>query len=286
MTAFTIEALPRSRRGSGSLASRIGIAIVAVALAIALVGPWLYTHDPYDQDFAAMAAAPSPEHWFGTDELGQDVYSRLLLGCRLSLVIGVSAALVALLAGGALGLAAVAAGGFVEFATFALIDLVRAMPGILFALAMVVALEPGTFSVILALGISFAPIFARVVRATYERESAMPYVAAARTFGAGPIRAAFRHVLPNIAGALITQLAIIVPRCIVLESVLSFLGLGVSPETPTWGRMIATGITTIEEAPSAALVPVIALSLLTLGLSLLGDRVRLAFDPLRRERKS
>lgn len=286
MTALAVDPLPRPRRGSASLASRIGIAIVAAAIAIALIGPWLYTHDPYDQDFAAMAAAPSPEHWFGTDELGQDVYSRLLLGCRLSLVIGVSAALVALLAGGALGLAAVAAGGFVEFATFALIDLVRAMPGILFALAMVVALEPGTFSVILALGISFAPIFARVVRATYERESAMPYVAAARTFGAGPIRAAFRHVLPNIAGALITQLAIIVPRCIVLESVLSFLGLGVSPETPTWGRMIATGITTIEEAPSAALVPVIALSLLTLGLSLLGDRVRLAFDPLRRERKS
>lgn len=286
MSALAIESPPRPRRGGGAISGRLGIGIVTVALVIALIGPWLYTHDPYDQDFAAMAAAPSLEHWFGTDELGQDVYSRLLLGCRLSLLIGISAALVSVLAGGALGLAAVSVGGAVEFTAFALIDLVRAMPGILFALAMVVALEPGTFSVVLALGISFAPIFARVVRATYERESAMPYVAAARTFGAGPLRAAFRHVLPNIAGALITQFAIIVPRCIVLESVLSFLGLGVSPETPTWGRMIASGITTIEEAPFAALAPVVALSLLTLGLSLIGDRVRLLFDPLRRGQKA
>jgi len=136
--------------------------------------------------------------------------------------------------------------------------------------------------VIIALGISFAPVFARVVRATYQREAAMAYLAAARTFGAGPVRAAFRHILPNIAGALITQLAIIAPRCIVAESVLSFLGLGVSPETPTWGRMIATGMMGIEEAPHAVLAPVLALSLLTLGLSLLGDTLRLAWDPMRR----
>lgn len=281
MTALAFAPLPHAG-GGATLRLRFGVAAVVLALAVAVFAPWLYTHDPYAQDYAAMAASPSAAHWLGTDELGQDVFSRILLGCRLSLMIGLSAAVVALLAGGALGLAAIALGGIVDYVVFAVIDLIRAMPGVLFALAMVVALEPGTTSVVLALGIAFAPVFARIVKATYQREVAMAYVAAARTFGAGRLRTAFRHILPNVAGALITQFAIIAPRCIVSESVLSFLGLGVSPETPTWGRMIATGAMALEEAPHAVLAPVVALSLLTLGLSLVGDSLRLAADPLRR----
>lgn len=281
MTALAFAPLPHAG-GGATLRLRFGVAVVVLALAVAVFAPWLYTHDPYAQDYAAMAASPSAAHWLGTDELGQDVFSRILLGCRLSLMIGLSAAVVALLAGGALGLAAIALGGIVDYVVFAVIDLIRAMPGVLFALAMVVALEPGTTSVVLALGIAFAPVFARIVKATYQREVAMAYVAAARTFGAGRLRTAFRHILPNVAGALITQFAIVAPRCIVSESVLSFLGLGVSPETPTWGRMIATGAMALEEAPHAVLAPVVALSLLTLGLSLVGDSLRLAADPLRR----
>lgn len=280
----TIASVPPSSlgRGGGTPALRFGAAVIALALVVATFGPWLQTHDPYGQDYTALAASPSADHWLGTDELGQDVYSRLLLGCRLSLVIGLSSAILALTIGGFLGLLAMALGRVADFAVFAAIDLVRAMPGILFALAMVVALEPGTTSVILALGIAFAPFFARIVRATYQREAARAYVAAARTFGSGRVRAAFHHILPNIVGALITQFIILVPRCIVFESVLSFLGLGVSPETPTWGRMIALGVAGIEEAPHAVFAPILALSLLTVGLSLLGDRMRRASDPLRR----
>lgn len=260
----------------------IGAGIVTLAVLVALFCPLLYTHDPYAQDFAEMSAAPSAGHLLGTDEIGQDVLSRLLLGCRLSLLFGLLAAFVAVALGGLVGLAAVAIGGLVEYLLFAVIDLIRAMPGVLFALAMVAALEPGTLSVILALGVSFAPIFARIVAATYRREAAQGYVAAARCFGASRLRTAFRHILPNLGGALITQFVIVLPRCIVSESVLSFLGLGVSPDTPTWGRMIASGALTLEEAPYAVLAPVVALSLLTLGLAMLGDGARRGYDPLRR----
>jgi peptide/nickel transport system permease protein len=264
-------------------AARLGAIFVVLAVFAAVAGPLLYTHDPYAQDFNALSAAPSAQHLLGTDNLGQDVYSRLILGCRLSLTFGLLAAIVAVVLGGVVGLIAIALGGVVEYLLFALIDLIRAMPGILFALAMVAALEPGTVSVIVALGVSFAPVFARIVAATYRREAVQGYVAAARCFGAGRLQTAFHHILPNLIGVLITQFVIVLPRCIVSESVLSFLGLGVSPETPTWGRMIAEGAIYLEEAPFAVLAPVVALSLLTFGLAMVGDATRQAVDPLRKE---
>ncbi len=258
------------------------LAVLLLALLAAGLGPLLPLPDPYAQDFAALGERPSAAHLLGTDEIGGDVLARLLLGCRLSLSFGVLAALVALATGGMLGLAAMAVGGAVEVAVFAAVDLVRAMPGILFALAMVAALEPGTLSVVLALGVSFAPTFARIVASTWRREEAAGYVAAARCFGAGRLRTAFVHILPNLLGPLVTQFAIVVPRCIVSESVLSFIGLGVSPETPTWGRMISAGALNLEEAPHALLAPVMALVLLTWALSMLADSLRRVADPLRR----
>ena len=257
--------------------------MLILALAAAAFGPMLPLPDPYGQDFTALEAAPSAAHLLGTDDLGQDVLARLLLGCRLSLLFGLLAAFVALLTGAMLGLAGMAVGGPVRGAVFALVDLVRAMPGILFALAMVAALEPGTTSVVIALGVSFAPVFARIVAATWRREETAGYVAAARCFGAGRLRTAFVHILPNLRGPLVTQLAIVLPRCIVLESVLSFIGLGVSPETPTWGRMISAGALNLEEAPHAVLAPVVALALLTWALSMLADDLRRIADPLRRK---
>jgi ABC-type dipeptide/oligopeptide/nickel transport system permease subunit len=258
------------------------LAFLVLALLAAALGPLLPLPDPYGQDFAALGEPPSAAHLLGTDEIGGDVLARLLLGCRLSLTFGLFAALVALATGGVLGMAAMAIGGAVEVAAFAVVDLVRAMPGILFALAMVAALEPGTLSVVLALGLSFAPTFARIVASTWRREQAAGYVAAARCFGAGRLRTAFVHILPNLLGPLVTQFAIVLPRCIVSESVLSFIGLGVSPETPTWGRMISAGALNLEEAPHALLAPVIALALLTWALSMLADRLRRVADPLRR----
>lgn len=144
------------------------------------------------------------------------------------------------------------------------------------------ALEPGVTSVVIALGVGFSPTFARITKATWEQETARPYVQAARVLGAGLLRIAARHVAPNILGALVTQFAIVLPRCIVSEAVLSFLGLGVAPEVPTWGRMIASAVPYVEEAPHTVLFPIAALSALTFGLAMVGDELRRRFDPARR----
>jgi ABC-type dipeptide/oligopeptide/nickel transport system permease subunit len=239
------------------------------------------THDPMGYSFY-LNERPSAEHWLGTDNMGQDIYSRLILGARLSLGVGAAAALVALGIGAGLALVALALGRWAEFAVFALVDLIRALPGVLFALALIVALEPGVSSVVIALGVGFSPYFARITKATYDQEMARPYTQAARVLGASPLRVALRHVAPNIAGALLTQFTIILPRCIVSEAVLSFLGLGVSPEVPTWGRMISSAVPYVETAPHTVLAPIVTLAALTFGLAMIGDELRRRFDPGRR----
>ncbi len=247
--------------------------IIATTMVIAVAGPWLATHDPM-MFSAEMNEPPGNGHLLGTDDAGRDVFSRLMVGTGLSLVYGASAALVALVLGAATALIAMSLGRPAEHALFAIVDLVRALPGILFALTFIVAFEPGAFSVVLALGVSFAPNFAMITRATYQQQMAQPYTQAARVLGAGPGRVAVMHVLPNIGGALITQFAIILPRCIVSESVLSFLGLGVSSEAPSWGRMIAAATPYMEEAPHALLAPILALSLVTFALAMIGNSQR------------
>lgn len=259
----------------------LGIGIIGIALVVAILGPVLMTHDPY-QFSMRMNEGPGPDHWLGTDDQGHDIFSRMIAGTRLSLFFGASAAVIALGIGGLAALVALALGRVAETVVFAGIDLIRALPGILFALAFVAAFEPGAASVMAALGISFAPNFALITRATYQQQMARPYTAAAFVLGASQLRTALVHVLPNIAGALITQFAIILPRCIVLESVLSFLGLGVSPETPTWGRMIASATRYTENAPHAILAPILVLSLVTFAMGLVGDALRQRFDPVRR----
>ncbi|MDB5529248.1 MAG: transporter permease [Devosia sp.] len=281
---MSVEAAPRTFRPSLSGHSPLTVLayiIVTVALVVAVAGPWLITQDPL-MFSADVNMPPGNGHILGTDDAGQDVYSRLVVGTGLSLFYGASAALVALVIGSVIALLAMALGRPTEIALFAFIDLIRALPGILFALACIVAFEPGVGSVVLALGVSFAPNFALITRATYLQQMAQPYTSAAKVLGAGRLRIALVHVLPNIAGALITQFAMILPRCIVSESVLSFLGLGVSPETPTWGRMIASATSYIEEAPHAALAPIIALSLVTFALAIVGNSIRKRFNVSRK----
>lgn len=259
----------------------VGIAIVTVLIGVALFGPLLTPHDPY-QFSIRMNEGPSGDHWLGTDDQGHDVLSRVIAGTRLSLLFGAGAALVALGIGALLSLIALSLGRWVETAVFSLFDLIRALPDILFALAFVAAFEPGALSVMVALGVSFSPMFAMITRATWRQQMARPYVAAAQVLGATRLRITLVHVVPNIAGALMTQFAIILPRCIVLESVMSFLGLGVSPDTPTWGRMIASATRYSEAAPHAVLAPILALSLATFGMALVGNALRRRFDPDRR----
>ncbi|BBK39047.1 amino acid ABC transporter permease [Allostella sp. ATCC 35155] len=276
--------------GSGSDSGRsrpaarrpvIVIGLAAAVLLLAAAGPELVANDPLAQSLELRNAGPSAAHPLGVDPLGRDMAARLAAGTRLSLAIALAGSAVALLLGAGVGLVAAVAGGWLRSVLMGLVDLVRTMPGVLLALVLMVALGNGAAPVILALGLAFAPIFALVAAATYRREMAAGYVQAALVLGSGRFALLRRHVLPNIVGALVTQAALVVPRAITTESVLSFLGLGVAPETPTWGRMIADGVPYIETAPHAALVPMMALSLVTVVCVLAGDRLRATLDPLR-----
>ena len=275
------------RRGSGGLTLvHVAGAIVLVIVGAAAFAPWIAPYDPLAQDLFNLNKGPSAEHLLGTDHLGRDVFSRLVVGARVTLMVGVGGTLVAFLLGGALGLLGMGLGRWAEISVFAFIDLVRAVPGILLALLIIVAIGEGVGPVTLALGISFAPFFAYVARATFKREAAQDYVRVAPLFGGGRLHILRLHILPNVLGSLITQAAIILPRCIVTEFVLSFLGLGSSPDAPTWGRMISGASRYLEVSPHAILAPIVALVLLTVSLLILGDSLRERFDPLRNAGRS
>ncbi|HEY4254390.1 MAG TPA: ABC transporter permease [Roseomonas sp.] len=278
-TAARLPAGTAARRGRPALLLAGGI--VALVLLLALLGPSLVPQDPLAQDLLALNQPPDAAHWLGTDHLGRDVLARLATGARLTLLVGAGGATLAFLLGAGFGLPALAFGGAARVLVFGVFDLLRALPGILLAMLLVAALAPGPVSVMLALGLTYAPMVAEVARATHARESAADYIAAAKSFGLSRLTVLGRHLLPNLTGVLLTFAAIILPRCIVTESVLSFLGLGGTPELPSWGRMIADAGRFAEDAPHAVLAPVLALSAFTLGLSVLGERLRAAADPLR-----
>lgn len=271
----------RQRRWPAGLV--LACAIVLLVVAAGAVAPWLTVNSPLDQDLLAINKGPSADFPLGTDHLGRDVFARLLYGARSTLGISVAGTAIAFAIGAGLGLLALAFGRWPAAVLFSAIDLVRALPGTLLALLLIVGLGSGPGPLILALGISFAPLVAHVTRATYLREAARDYVQAATSFCGGRLHILRRHILPNITGALVTQAAIVLPRCIVTESVLSFLGVGSSPDAPTWGRMIADSSRFVERAPHAILVPLVALVLLTLSLSVIGDHLRRRLDPVRGE---
>lgn len=273
---------PAELRSAPSWRARIAFAVLLAAAALGAFGPSLTWLDPLSQNIAGANAGPSAAHWLGQDHLGRDIFTRLAVGTRLTMAVALTSTAGAILLGAVLGLICVAAGKAFEWVAFGAFDLVRAMPSILLAMTLLVALGPGVPSVALAIAIAFAPTFAYVARAAWLRESASGYVAAAATMGSPPLVTLARHIAPNVAGAVITQAAIVVPRAITTESVLSFFGIGVTPGTPTWGRMIADSVKHAETAPIAILVPVLALATVTLAFALLGDRLRLHWDPLRK----
>ena len=272
--------VPRRRWPAGLV---LADAVVTLAILAGLAAPWLTATSPLDQDLLAINRGPSVDFPLGTDHLGRDVFARLLHGARATLAISAAGTAIAFAIGAGLGLLALAFGRWPAMVLFSAIDLVRALPGTLLALLLIVGLGSGPGPLVLALGISFTPLVAYVTRATYLREAARDYVQAATSFSGGRLHILGRHILPNIAGPLVTQAAIILPRCIVTESVLSFLGIGSSPDAPTWGRMIADASRLVERAPHAILAPLVALVLLTLSLSVIGNHLRRRLDPVRDE---
>jgi ABC-type dipeptide/oligopeptide/nickel transport system permease subunit len=256
--------------------------LLALALlGLVLIGPVLAPFDPLDQDLLALNHPPGAAHWLGTDHLGRDVLSRLLAGAGTTLAVAALGTTLALLVGGLAGIVLSGLGRGAEWLGFAIIDTLRGLPPLLLGLVALAAMGPGLSPLVLALGLSFAPLFAHVARTARRREEVADYIAAAVVSGAGPWRVLVRHTLPNAAGPLVTLAAITLPRCVVTESVLSFLGLGAAPDAPTWGRMAADAARLAEAAPHALLVPVVAIALATAACAALGDAVRRRVDPRR-----
>lgn len=252
--------------------------VLAAILAVAALAPWLMPYSPMKMDILGRLKPPSAAHWFGTDEFGRDVLSRIMQGAQLSLLVGLLVVAVAAVLGTLLGLAA----GYIrqlDGALMRLTDALMAFPDILLAIAFMAALGPSLFNVVLALGIVYTPRVARVVRAAALVVREMPYVEAATALGASTPRIVFGHILPNLISPIIVQATFIFAYAILTEAALSFLGVGVPPTTPTWGNMIAGAQQYYQQADWLMLCPGLAIVLTVLALQIVGDGLRDALDP-------
>ncbi len=269
---------PVGRPGTLPASGRVGLVLVVLLAAVALVGPSL-TQDPYAQDLSQALEGPSARHWLGTDQLGRDMLARLVLGARLSLLIGLGATAFGLLIGGAAGIAAGYAGGLVDSVTSRLVDMLLTFPGILIALMVVAVAGTGVGNVVLAVGLRGVPVFARVARASAQVVREQDSVMAARALGASDGRILARHVLPALANSLLVLAALQVATAILVGSTLSFLGVGVPPETPEWGAMLNSGRRYMFQHGQLVIYPGLAIMLTILGINLFGDGLRSALDP-------
>jgi peptide/nickel transport system permease protein len=256
----------------------LGLVVLAAIALLAALAPLIAPYAPNRLSIVNRLKPPSGMYWFGTDEFGRDVFSRTIYAGRLSLLVGVSVVVLASVVGVTLG---VIAGFFRKLDTpiARIIDAMMAFPDILLAIALVAALGPSLTTVIVALGIVYAPRLARIVRASTLVIRELPYVEAARALGVSTGRIMTRHVLRNLTSPILVQATFIFAYSMLAEAGLSFLGLGVSPEVPTWGTMIAAGRQYVGQADWMTLFPGIAIVLAVLSLQMVGDGLRDLLDP-------
>ena len=252
------------------------VLLLFVAAALSLV--WT-PHSPTDLDIAHKLQPPSAAHWFGTDSLGRDVGSLLLVGAQNSIAVGFIAVGIGLFAGVALGCLASARRGWVEEAVMRFSDFAFAFPALLSAIMLTALYGPGLVVSIVAIGLFNVPVFARITRASANAVASRDFVLAARACGKGPWRITIDHVLPNIASVLIVQATTQFAVAILAEAALSYLGLGTQPPRPSWGRMLNEAQAQMFQAPQLAIWPGLAIALSVLGLNLMGDGLRDLLDP-------
>jgi ABC-type dipeptide/oligopeptide/nickel transport system permease subunit len=265
----------------------VGAAVVGLAVACAVAAPWLAPADPYRQAIGDRLQPPvwgddgSWKHPLGTDPLGRDILSRIIYGARISISAGASAVAVSMVLGVLMGLLAGYFRGTVDAAISNLVDVMLAFPFLLLALAAVAALGPGFGNMIVVLGLTGWPIYTRVVRAETLKYREREFVLAARALGVGSARILRAHVFPNLVNTIIVMASLEVARMIILESFLSFLGLGIQPPTPSWGSMLGEGRVYMLTHWWLATFPGAAIFLTTLGINLFGDGLRDVLDPHR-----
>jgi len=260
-------------------AAAAGVVVVAMFVAMAIFAPWIAPYDPIATSFSTVRKAPSALHWFGTDEIGRDVLSRIVFGARASLLAGVVSVLISLAVGVPVGLLAGYAGGKTDVLISRITDAMLACPFLILAIALAAFLGPSLTNAMIAIGISATPVFIRLTRGTTLAVKAEDYVLAARAIGNGPLRIAVRHVLPNIVAPLLVQATLAIAAAVIAEASLSFLGLGQQPPQPSWGSMLNVAKNYIDNAPWMAIWPGLSIFLLVLSFNLVGDGLRDALDP-------
>ena len=259
--------------------ARVGAAVVLIAVVAAVAGPWLAPFDPATQELALRLEGPSGTHWFGLDELGRDIFARVLSGARISLLVGLVVVSISATLGIAIGAVAGYLGGRIDEAISRLIDILLAFPGLLLAIALVAVLGPSLTNVVLALSLIGWVGYARLVRGQVLRARELEFVQAARALGATTSRILTRHVVPTTLPAVTVQATLGMGGAILAEAALSFLGLGVQAPTPSWGTMLNYGRGHLLDAPHLTIFPGLAIAILVLGFNFLGDGLRDAMDP-------
>jgi peptide/nickel transport system permease protein len=262
----------------------LGLTIVLGIGFVTVFAPWLASHDPNEVDVYARLLPPSGEHWLGTDQLGRDIFSRLLYGGRVAMKVSIVAISVAMAIGIALGMLAGYGPRWLDRLLMIGFDTVRSFPTIMFAMAIVALVGPSLNTVIGVIIIASIPVYARVVRSQTLALRERDFILAERAMGASTSRILFRHVMPNIAAPLFILASMDVPVVVGMEAGLSFLGLGVSPPTPSWGSILNDGYSYIRNSPWPIIAGGIPLILVTLGFTFFGESLRDILDPRLRQK--
>jgi peptide/nickel transport system permease protein len=262
--------------------TRVSAVILAAIAVVAITAHWIAPYGVNDVDVSSALQSSSGAHWFGTDELGRDILSRVVVATQASMQIAIAAVAFAFVAGVAVGVVSGYLGGWTDTVLMRGVDVMFAFPVLLLALAIVAVLAPGTTTTILAIGIVYTPIFARVARASTLSVRVEPFVAVSRTIGTPNGYILGRHILPNIAGPLIVQTSLSLAFAILSEAALSFLGLGIQPPEPSWGRMLFDAQGFVHRAWWMSVFPGAAIFITVLAFNLFGDGLRNFLDPKQR----
>jgi peptide/nickel transport system permease protein len=252
---------------------------VGFLLFLFVFGPAIAPYGAAEQDISRRLEGPSADHWLGTDHLGRDILSRLVIGTRVALGVAIPSVLAALTAGLIFGLVAGYTGGWVDNVILVVMDAIQAFPALLLALALMALLDPSITNVILVIAIAYTPGYARIVRAQVLSVKEGQFIEVEKSFGAGHLRITLVHILPNILAPLFILLAMDLPSAIATEAGLSFLGLGVRPPTPSWGVILSDGFQRIRTSPWPVLGGALALMVTTLSFTLFGEALRDILDP-------
>lgn len=257
----------------------VGAGIIAVMIVLAIFGPMISPYTYADQSLVDANQSPSLAHWFGTDTLGRDIYTRVMYGARISLTIGIVAALLNLVIGVIYGGIAGYFGGKTDRIMMAIVDVLYGIPLLLYVILLMVVIGTGLTSIFIALGIAYWLNMARIVRSQIVKVREEEYIVAAETMGIPKWRILWRHILPNCVGPIIITLTLAIPDAIFTEAFLSFIGLGVNAPMASWGVLASDGISSMRSYPFQLIFPALAISVTMLGFVFLGDGLRNVFDP-------